>query len=498
MLFILLGFLLLTELHSGEEQARWSAMDEAFTEHFVPYQSNPIGLKDHAISLRRKAVETGDCDLALVAQSLQLRALMMLREAPSLDLLSAQRLADCDPAYPRLAYDIGCFLIARDSLEAAEERLLLATRMPTWASHAWNMIGSARMQQGDLTGAATAWEQAHRTTLKHPNPSVLVNLGLVACRQNDWAKGQYWFNLAWEAHLWNQETQDYVFIEDIGGVIQLNLLRTAVNLRDPRAADAAWAQVAPTASTTYPLQQLRPMLDYALWRGGFDGVESLVRIYGNQLPEDSAEVAGVLNDRALLFSPWLDSSGWSLERAVEVLSTAERTPGASFTVMNQSNVPPELTVSKDAVNRWNRWMRGAVALLALLCLASIALWWRLERKNKAIERTSNAGLVELLRSISIDRAATWRTPLIINTMSARLQRTMLDGRVAPRKLAGLSERDVQVLEWVMNGQSSQQIAEQLGISVQRVYNIRSDLRTKLGLHAGQDWSDLELNASEAP
>ena len=498
MLVILLAFLFLTNPNSGEDQARWTAMDKAFNERFVPFQSNPIGLKDHAIHLRRRAIEAGDCDLALVAQSLQLRALMMLREAPPLELLRVERFMDCNTDYPRLAYDIGCFLIARDSLEAAENRLLQATQMPAWASHAWNMIGSARMQRGDLTGASAAWEEAHKTTLKHPNPSVLINLGMVACRQNDWEKGQYWFNLAWEAHLWNQETQDYVFIEDIGGVIQLNLLRTAVNLRQPEAADAAWARVAPTASTNYPLQHLRPMLDYVLWRSGFEGVESLVRIYGNQLPEDSAEVVKVLNDRALLFSPWLDSSGWSLERAVQVLSIAERTPGASYTIMNESASPPELTVSKAAIQRWNWWMRGVVAVLAVWCLASLAFWWRLERKNKAIQRSSNSELMELLRGTTIEQVATWSAPLVINAMSARLQRTVLDGRIAPRKLMGLSERDVQVLEWIMNGQSSLQIAEQLGISVQRVYNIRSELRTKLGLHAGQDWSDLEITPSEAP
>ena len=496
MLHFIIGVFLLTALNSGERQARWTSMDEEFTERFVPFKNNPIGLKDHAISLRQEALSSGDCDLALVAQSLELRALMMLREPPSLELLSLQHLVNCDTDYPRLAYDIGCFLIARDSLEAAESRLLQATQMPTWSSHAWNMVGSARMQKGDLTGASTAWEQAHKTTLKHPNPSVLVNLGMVSCRQNDWAKGQYWFNLAWEAHLLNLESQDYVFIEDIGGVIQLNLLRTAVNLRDAEAADAAWAQVVPTASTTYPLQQLRPMLDYALWRSGFEGVESLVRIYENQLPNDSTEVVKVLNDRALLFSPWLDSSGWTLERTVEVLSTAERTPGASFTVMNESAFLPMATVSNATVKQWNRWMRGAVFAFALWCLASLVLWWRLERKNKVILRISNSGLTELLRKTSIDHAATWSAPLVINAMSERLQLTVLDGRIAPHKLLALSERDVQVLEWIMNGQSSQQIADQLGISVQRVYNIRSDLRTKLGLRAGQDWSDLEINASE--
>jgi DNA-binding CsgD family transcriptional regulator/uncharacterized protein YjiS (DUF1127 family) len=145
-----------------------------------------------------------------------------------------------------------------------------------------------------------------------------------------------------------------------------------------------------------------------------------------------------------------------------------------------------------ARSRW-AWMARSTGALSLLFSAGIAFrWFRVERKRLQLSRMSNAELCTELKASIDQQQPTWAIPLLKNLVQERMRNTVLEGQIDGAKLALLNERDIQVLEWILNGLNSTQIAEELGVTVQRVYNIRSELRTKLDLHPGKDWSDLKV------
>ena len=102
---------------STSDIARWEAMDKDFSERFEPFKSNAVGLKEHAMQLHFSAMEVGYCDLALVAQCLELRAQVMLGTSPPPSALYPRVPSGCDSDYPRLAYDMGGFMLQRGLTE---------------------------------------------------------------------------------------------------------------------------------------------------------------------------------------------------------------------------------------------------------------------------------------------------------------------------------------------------------------------------------------------
>lgn len=72
----------------------------------------------------------------------------------------------------------------------------------------------------------------------------------------------------------------------------------------------------------------------------------------------------------------------------------------------------------------------------------------------------------------------------------RLKNVTLQYRLSPAILGKLNPREVMIVQGILNGLTSQEIAENEGITTQRVYNLRSNIRAKLGLIPQQEWTDL--------
>jgi DNA-binding NarL/FixJ family response regulator len=62
-----------------------------------------------------------------------------------------------------------------------------------------------------------------------------------------------------------------------------------------------------------------------------------------------------------------------------------------------------------------------------------------------------------------------------------LERLSPEGSSQPDRVAGLTDRELEVLEMVGRGSSTAQIAEKLGLSVKTVETYRSNIKSKLGL-----------------
>lgn len=472
-------------------QPDWSALDERFHALFGKVQDNPMELQSLARSELFDALEADDCEAALVAHSLRIRAAMMLQLPPDETDWELTLPPGCRLEYPRLNYDIGCRLKEAGRLEEAQERFGLAAESPKWASHAWNMVGLMHHQSGDLKEASSAWQRAHQAVDGQPNPSVLINLGLVHSAQGNWHEALHWFQLALEAHKWNEETQAYMFLEDIEPLILLNLLRSSVNVSDSVIADQTWAQLRPIELTDDPVRQLRPQLDYALWRNRQDVVEGLVHVYGPHVMADTAHAMEHLNDRLLLFDPWRKAAGWSLHRAFDVLARAEADDRMRHTVSQQTHKETKAIVRVSQV-RWMNAGAWAIWVLCAVAAAGFALRWRHFRAARLrLESSDDAALFARLQKVLYSEEGDRNRHLAVAALAQRLDRKSGMGRVSDEQLSRLNAQEARVLEWILDGRSSQEISDSLKVTVQRVYNIRSAIRSKLDLAPGQNWDAIK-------
>lgn len=472
-------------------QSNWTAMDERFNAHFGAYRENPMELHSFARAELFSALEAGDCEAALVAQSLLIRAAMILEFPPDDSEWAPTLPPGCRLDYPRLNYDMGCRLMQAGRMDEAELRFGLAAESPKWASHAWNMVGRMRHHAGHLKEAAIAWHQAHEAVEGQPNPSILINLGLVHSEQGDWSGALHWFQLALEANEWNEQTNAYTFLEDIEQLILLNLLRSAVNVGDTVIADQTWNQLRPSELMNDPVRQLRPQLDYALWRNRPDLVEGLVRVYDEHVEADSAYAVDHLDDRALLFHPWRDATGWSLKRTIDLLAQAEGAPALRRHV-HQTSSEKKGTVVRASQVRWlhaGSW--ASMLLLAAVALTFALRWQHFRTARRQLESLDDAKLFTRLQKVLYSDEGDRHRQLAVAAVVQRLDRRSVMSQLSDAQLNRLNAQEAKVLEWILDGRSSQEISESLKVTVQRVYNIRSAIRMKLDLAPGQNWDTLK-------
>jgi hypothetical protein len=339
-----------------------------------------------------------------------------------------------------------------------------------------------------------AYMEAQKAVSDIPNPSIYMNLGQVAARGNAWEEALYWFGLASEAQTWNEHRPAYTFVYDIRPILDANRLRAAINSRDTTAADAAWRDMWPTELTNRPLLQIRTMLDYLFWRQRGELIPGVVRFFEDVVQADSARAEDSLNDRVLLFEPWRQKTGWSLERTLNVLELAESNPALRMEVPNFSSARnlPKITFAKVM------WVRRGVGLLVVLAMGW-ALWqfcWIVatNQMQKRAEMRSDHELIEALLSPSNRMLGeAWRRE-VTGVLASRLKRTDIENVIPEALFNRLTLREVQILRWIILGHSSQNIASELNVSVQYVYNIRSELRRKLEMEPGEDWSQLIATA----
>jgi predicted negative regulator of RcsB-dependent stress response len=473
---------------------RWETMDEQFNTVFKIYSDRPLELEVEANRMFSEAHQSENCEQALIALSLKFRADMMLQRQPTPEDWQLQLPQGCSSNYPRIQYDIANRLLQAGESDQAEARLLSITDAPKWASHAWNLVGMIRLNRNDLSGAMIAYMEAQKAVSDIPNPSIYMNLGQVAARGNAWEEALHWFGLASEAQTWNEHRPAYTFVYDIRPILDANRLRAAINSRDTTAADAAWRDMWPTELTNRPLLQIRTMLDYLFWRQRGELIPGVVRFFEDVVQADSARAEDSLNDRVLLFEPWRQKTGWSLERTLNVLELAESNPALRMEVPNFSSARnlPKITFAKVM------WVRRGVGLLVVLAMGW-ALWqfcWIVatNQMQKRAEMRSDHELIEALLSPSNRMLGeAWRRE-VTGVLASRLKRTDIENVIPEALFNRLTLREVQILRWIILGHSSQNIASELNVSVQYVYNIRSELRRKLEMEPGEDWSQLIATA----
>lgn len=468
------------------QEGRWSEMDARFNELFATWSDRPVEMEVFGRKELMEALELEDCDRALVAQSLIARAGMMLNRpfAAWEDLLSLP--SGCADDYPRLHYDLGYRLMQANEPQLAASRLMRATASTKWASHAWNLLGTLRSQQGDYDGAVEAWKAAQAAVMGIPNPSIYVNLGGVASHRRQWKEAVHWFNLALEAQIWNEREGAYTFLYDIRPIIHTNLLRSAVNARDTAQADMAWQRMWPIQGGSDTMLELRTMLDYALWRQRQELVPGLVELFEEQVARDTASALQALNDRAMLFYPWREVSGWSIERTADILARAEASPELSIQFPALGSSLPGISGIAQRAQRIHRLMIGTLLLSLLLAMLQWAKWGRARRERARVQLLGTEAWMDWLKSPQ------WRDHkgIAAEEIIRRLKAHTLDFRISSETMQALNAKELIILQMILNGTPSAQIAENMNMSLQRVYNVRSELRSKLDMEPGTPWNTL--------
>lgn len=468
------------------QEGRWKSMDESFNALYATWSDRPVEMEVFGRKELMQALELEDCDRALVAHSLIARAVMMLNRPASADDDLLTLPAGCEDDYPRLHYDLGYRLMQAQEPQLAASRLMRATASKKWASHAWNLLGTLRSQQADYAGAVEAWKAAQEAVEGIPNPSIYVNLGGVASHRRQWTEALQWFNLALEAQIWNEREGAYSFLYDIRPIIHTNLLRCAVNARDTAQADVAWQRMWPIKNGNDPLFELRTMLDYALWRQRVELVPGLVELFEGPVSEDTAAALDALNDRALLFSSWRKKSGWTIERTADILARAEASPELSIRFPTMGTVGADVSGMAQRAKRIHRLVVGTLAFVVLFALWQWAMWLQDHRTRRQLRNLSPSEWLEWMKSDALEQHAEIAAEEIIR----RLKAHTLDFRISSEIMRSLSPKELLILQMILNGTPSTQIAESVNMSLQRIYNVRSELRKKLNLAPGTPWETL--------
>ena len=470
------------------QEARWKQLDALFTESFDTWSDRPVELEVFARKALMQALEEGDCDGALVAHSLVARASMMLNQPATAEDNFLALPPGCADEFPRLHYDLGYRMMQAGELKLAEERLLKATESKKWASHAWNLLGTLRSSSGDYSGAVEAWKAAQAAVEGIPNPSIYVNLGTVASNRGQWHEAVSWFNLALEAQVWNERENAYTFLYDIWPVIHTNLLRSAVNARDTALADVAWHRMWPVQQGQFPLFEVRTLLDYAIWRQRVDLIPGIVGMFEDQVVNDSLEAHNNLNDRVLLFSPWRRVTGWSVERTAQILAQAESMPLVSrdFPIVPASS--EGIQGKADRAMLIHRIMLAATGLALAFAGWWWAQWWRFRAQRNALHQLAHGEFIAILNEPNENHR--FATSLLKAELIRRLKAHTLAFRIPGMVFDQLNQKELIILQLILNGATSAEIAKDLNMSLQRVYNLRSGLRAKLGLAPGVPYESL--------
>lgn len=470
------------------QESHWKHMDASFTESFEAWSDRPVELDVFARKSLMQALEQGDCEGALIAHSLIARASMMLNQPATLEENYLALPMGCADDYPRLHYDLGYRMMQAGEWELAEERLLQATKSKKWASHAWNLLGSLRSNNGEFSGAVKAWKAAQAAVEGIPNPSIYVNLGTVASNRGQWHEALRWFNLALEAQIWNEREHAYSFLYDIWPVIHTNLLRSAVNARDTAAADVAWQRMWPVQQGRFPLFEVRTLLDYAIWRQRVDLIPGMVGMFEDQVAQDSLEAHDNLNDRVLLFSPWRQSTGWSVERTAQILATAESMPLVSRDFPRMPSSSASIQGKADRAMLIHRCVLAAIGLAFAFAGWWWTKWWRLRRQRNALLPLSHSEFITILNKPHLNHG--FDTGILKAELIRRLKTHTLTFRIPGKVFNILNQKELVILQLILNGATSAEIAGELNMSLQRVYNLRSGLRAKLGLAPGVPYESL--------
>ena len=138
------------------------------------------------------------------------------------------------------------------------------------------------------------------------------------------------------------------------------------------------------------------------------------------------------------------------------------------------------------------------------CLAShpglrVLLWYDDEGLDAAVDCLAAGAVGAISKRCSLDvflasvRAAVAGEAILAGDLQTQLVERYRDLSQSKRRPAGLSDREAQMLDLIVQGMTNQQIADALGVSIQTVKNSLSRLFFRLGvvnrLQAAAWWRD---------
>lgn len=264
--------------------------------------------------------------------------------------------------------------------------------------------------------------------------------------------------------------------------------------------------------TKMNLPEIRIWTTACLLTGEMEGIQRLTHRVEQMVEVDSVWVADILREVRWAYDPWY--SMWAEVLRMQAIQW-DGAPGAPIALTPQAILQAEAPrfhrrnkihteelekfwTNTQALHEWaiqarkedlRRWGRTSIGMAFVLMLSLLSWRYLSSRYKQNVNRTDSTSLalekaqiIPLLKKMENGRADTTDSIDLLLALSACANRrgeTLPD--VAPDDL-NFSTMEERFAAYLLAGNSTSEIAEKLNCSTSRVYNIRSSVRTKLGIH----------------
>lgn len=475
----------------GQEDSAAYQLESAYWKYWDMYWEAPMAVYTKAKRLEAWAKQQGDCDSMEVAQTLLLS--YDNRESAKEPLDSVLKMPVwCDTTMHSLWYAIGVRHFVRQEFEEAYAGFLRAEALAIGASQrvtSMHALGTVRSSMGDRKGAYAHFLRAYQADSSLSNPVFLNNLGVMTLYLEQYDDAAGWLNKAWAS--WPEWVDDTKMPEHFDQTILTNLLLLSCQIGDKAAAAEWFAQVNPKfLSDQDPLSGVGTLVAYLLWIDDQYTWEVLRPILSQHVIVQPDASRDLLQEVAWLFPEiWPEDRkrpDWAEIRSVAPAFRLHHFPDQPLVeVIRLRDAAEAERKSRLTQARWVQsgiWGVFAVAF-CLACFWTLRGARRRTNVNPEVfENVHNA--IDVLERSLTEPDVKWEAAL--TRVRADLASLEHENPHMEAQLEGLTNREREVFELTLDGMRPKEIAQVLACNPSYVYNLRTNIRKKLGFQSDED------------
>lgn len=459
----------------------------------------PVKLAREGLDLWRANAASHDCDSLQMAVYLLLESSNVLGEGklPE-ELIDLEIRHACSIDAYALAYSLGYSAILRNELETAaiwfEKCLNLAASEPEpYMESALQALAVVHMRLGNRPDAMACLEQAYALNPAPNNVEGINTLAYINYYEGDCQTALQWTAIghARIAELRLDERVPPIMYEASEQALILTELGVYIALGDTLEARSTLEQLDLQGNFTQrELAAAATLLAYLQWLGDPDfALTFRPQIEAWTAAADEGNLRSYLgiNARLVQQRTELGDTAW-----VQELFTLGQAPLPLRGLLSghcACEVSADAVAGKEQFAGSKRHWMGLTALFAALTGAGMVALWRLRKWQVAGQKWSQRSPQDCLRFLTDcaesapPRTARWTrnfdAVIALNTLLKRNQPPRL--MLAELDMTAWSEDEKRVFEALRAGQRTNEIAQSLHLSMNRIYKIRRALRSKLNL-----------------
>lgn len=463
-------------------------LELSFHTKWSRYGQEPMAVLQASHELDAWARDHGDCDSLQVAQTLLLSIANQSGDTSPLDSVLNMPVW-CDTTMHTLWYNIG----VRHFIRQEQSKALVAFEEAEGVANgngqrvtALQAMGTVASAMGNRRRAYDHFLAAYQLDSNLNHPVFLNNLGVMSTYLGDHDASRVWFNRALESLTLQMDFPGMA--EDFDQTLRVNLLLLECMVGDTSAADRRFNQIdASSLCQQDVLSGIGVIGSYLLWRNDSVAWQTILPKLSTQLASvPVAEAKKGLQDIAGLFPSLWDNGHpvpWHVVRRVPPKLQLFTFPPPSGPVPREVAPPAKSPAS-------SRLLSVLVGVCVMLVAGGGAL--RHRRRRRAREATADeAEALNWSEAIAelegvLEGRPGLRTEEALGVVGAGLVQIQSQQNPYDNILNVLNAKEQEVFQLALQGLRPKEIAQQLDCHPTYVYNLRTNIRKKLGVDGDVD------------